>query len=101
MVYVILAAMILAAAVLAAVLLFYNPDDNKEEKLGGKGNWFITERTAGPNATAICVVRMNGNRETNVIRVATLRDDAEDWTTRYEEAMARARERLFSLQGNK
>ncbi len=100
---VILAAMVMAAVTLAGLVLYFNnreEDENQPEKLDGKGDWFITERNAGFNATAVCLVRRYKDRDTNVITVARIPDGAANWTTLYEEAMAAARERLASLQGN-
>jgi len=98
---VIVAALLVAAAVLVGLILYFNNREEEEdqpETFDGKGNWYIAERNAGPNSTTVCIVRRYKDRDINVIRVATIRDDAADWTTKYEEAMAAARDRLASLR---
>lgn len=102
---VIIAALIVAAATLITIVLFY---DRKQERApqtdnNDHGEWTITERNVGFGATGIFVVRRRNNRtEPNAsILVGKIPDGAPDWTDRYEELMAQARDRLASLRGNK
>lgn len=100
---IILAAFLGVIALVVIVLLVKDDDETDRPEKLDKGDWVITERNVGFGATGVFVVRSNGGRINNntSILVGKIRDDAPDWTDRYEELMALARQRQASLQGNK
>ena len=90
---VIIVGVILSVLVFVTIVVLFKPEEQPAEK----GSWSIAELN-NDQVTDICLIRYDGNRRTGRIVVATIPDDAPDWTYRYEEGMAQARERLVSLQ---